>query len=465
MTLSNRIDLARAMFGTDREPAAVTRISGTATADSDDGTVTIELEDGDVIEAGCIGSVQSGQTVTVHVQRGHAQVIAAEGWGDALQATADEAAAVANATNQHFWSDTNGAHVTEVTQESWSTTPSGYNSLWNSLGLLFRNALNNLVSIAQSAISFYDGQGNAAANITASFGANGSQIGKSGESHVEIDYHSMRMVDKEDNEYFRVADLADSVGYVQYTFYGDGATTAWKLPADGLTLGVPDVLIYDGNGQSMGRPNSAIVDIDSGIYYIHILPAVASGYYAVAKIEITSTSVPYATFGTRGDGNIGMNSASLGESLIAATKDQTAVGRFNVGDDDGQNAFIIGNGTSNARSNALTVDWDGNLDVAGAISGDISGLFATETKTGTTIGSVSGNGGTKYLSIDISKTGYKPLAVVGYYLSGASRLHIYQLTLDTANAKAEVRLVNKDSSATSATATIDVQVLYVKTSA
>ena len=103
MTLSNRIELARALFGTDSAPASsVVRITGVADTDSDSGTVTVTLDDGDPIEVGCIGSVSEGDTVTVHVQGTSAQVIGAEGWGDeinalAVQAQADAATAASAA--------------------------------------------------------------------------------------------------------------------------------------------------------------------------------------------------------------------------------------------------------------------------------------------------------------------------------------------------------------------------------
>ena len=97
MTLSDRIEIARALFGTDRQPAAsVVRITGVADSDSDDGTVTVTIGEGDPIEVGCIGSVSEGDTVTVHVQDGSAQVIAAEGWGDEINALAVQAQADAD---------------------------------------------------------------------------------------------------------------------------------------------------------------------------------------------------------------------------------------------------------------------------------------------------------------------------------------------------------------------------------
>jgi len=51
---------------------------------------------------------------------------------------------------------------------------------------------------------------------------------------------------------------------------------------------------------------------------------------------------------------------------IASGESQTALGKFNVADTT--SAVIIGNGTSNARSNALTVDWSGNVTASGTVS-------------------------------------------------------------------------------------------------
>lgn len=65
---------------------------------------------------------------------------------------AQQAEAVATATGQHFWPDTDGVHVTEVTQDEWndSTSPnyhSGANVLLNALGQLFRDGVNNLLAL------------------------------------------------------------------------------------------------------------------------------------------------------------------------------------------------------------------------------------------------------------------------------------------------------------------------------
>lgn len=111
---------------------------------------------------------------------------------ESVAAIAQEALDVANATGQHFWSDSDGIHVTEVTQEEWQTTPSGANVLINSAGQLFRSVLNNLLAVLPSGIAIYDGNGNAASNILAQFTANiirlGGKFAASGRSTAKVQF-------------------------------------------------------------------------------------------------------------------------------------------------------------------------------------------------------------------------------------------------------------------------------------
>ena len=101
---------------------------------------------------------------------------------------AEEAAAVASATGQHFWDADDGAHVTEETKDEWLDAAANdfadldeshnhWNTLWNSMGMLFRRALNDLVSITHSAIAFYSGDGNTADDFVAGFGKDGIIFG------------------------------------------------------------------------------------------------------------------------------------------------------------------------------------------------------------------------------------------------------------------------------------------------
>lgn len=58
-----------------------------------------------------------------------------------------------------------------------------------------------------------------------------------------------------------------------------------------------------------------------------------------------------------------------GNNTIAQGANQTAIGKFNIADTNNAYAFIIGNGAAEAtRANALTVDWSGNLTIAGSLS-------------------------------------------------------------------------------------------------
>ena len=111
----------------------------------------------------------------------------------------------------------------------------------------------------------------------------------------------------------------------------------------------------------------------------------AEGYYSVASAPRSHATNHYT---------------------IAQRADQTAIGRFNVADTAGADetalgdyAFIIGNGTAdNARSNAFTVDWEGNVNIPAGAEYMINGVpigsgnTYTLTKSGDTI-TLTGSGG------------------------------------------------------------------------
>lgn len=75
---------------------------------------------------------------------------------------------------------------------------------------------------------------------------------------------------------------------------------------------------------------------------------------------------------------IGDYSHTQNYGTIAKCNSQTALGKYNVEDSgtgDGTYAVIVGNGTGHlARSNALTVDWNGNVDIASGAQYKINGV-------------------------------------------------------------------------------------------
>lgn len=166
------------------------------------------LREDNIVELPTGPSVKAGETVTVQVVNGMPMVVSSAGSGDrqesnieealtvganaldvseAAQAAADEAEAIANAVNQHFWTDSDGVHITEETQRDWNdSSSSGYhsgaNAILNALGLLFRSGLVNLAQFAPGGIALYDGQGNLAANIVAQFTENEISLSPKAES-------------------------------------------------------------------------------------------------------------------------------------------------------------------------------------------------------------------------------------------------------------------------------------------
>ncbi len=450
MSLSSKTELARALFRS-TPPDSVTRISGTATADSADGTVTVQLEDGDVIEVGTIGSVSAGDTVTIHVQRGEAQVIASEGWGDAMQAAVDEATAIAEATGQHFWHDSNGAHVTEITQDQWAQSQTGHNILVNAEGMLLRDALNFLAAFSPSAVTFYDGNGNDASNITAQFGSAGAIIGASGRPRVLVSSDRLSAVNADDALFFDVdyngaqTTARTSIAAYKVDYVDDGtnqlfdqidisSAASGTIGMSGITVILPT--IYDRVGSVISTSNCTAT-LNSGSHTVDIVPTVTfiagtsgsvtatavldnlSGpditvtlvftYNATdgtldATIAVADMRLDYITTGSVGydivttapaftlgsrqaGGTSGDYSAAIGEGIEAQGDYQTAVGRYNVA--DSTSALIIGNGTGeNARSNAFTVDWSGNVEAAGTIEakcGAVATSGVATASTGTTI--------------------------------------------------------------------------------
>lgn len=86
-----------------------------------------------------------------------------------------------------------------------------------------------------------------------------------------------------------------------------------------------------------------------------------------------------------GDGSVALNNATAeGINSIACNSSYASginsctLGKYNVGDSNNLYAVIVGNGSRSSRSNALTLDWSGNLNVSGNVNGvDLASLITT----------------------------------------------------------------------------------------
>lgn len=105
-----------------------------------------------------------------------------------------------------------GAYVTAQTQDEFKQTPTGKNSLWNSLGMLFRSGLNYLLAIlaggadgtGPKGIAIYDGQGNSESNIVAQFTDSGSVLGKQNNGQLALTDANITLTDQGNKTAFTV---------------------------------------------------------------------------------------------------------------------------------------------------------------------------------------------------------------------------------------------------------------------
>lgn len=141
---------------------------------------TVDVREGDELLVSLYGSDGQLSPVVTAVAaggdrtRGEVQQAAQ----DATHAAemAGEVAAVATATNQHFFSDDAGVHVT--TDES--DAAGGSNVLLNASGMVLRSSETPLAAFTSSGVSVYDGAGADAANVVASFSSKGVELGAPG---------------------------------------------------------------------------------------------------------------------------------------------------------------------------------------------------------------------------------------------------------------------------------------------
>ena len=183
-----------------------------------------------------------------------------------------------------------------------------------------------------------------------------------------------------------------------------------------------------------------------------------------------TTTAPAIALGTRDDETPGIYSATIGEHLIAAGDDQIAMGKFNVEDANDEFAVIVGNGTADsARSNALTVDWSGNLEAAGDVTDGSGNVLSDKADASDVkeimVASVSlssvtltANGGTGSATGSVARSGYTPLGIIGVQKSGSGNGQASVTAFMISGTTATVSLYNHATA--SRTVGVTVYVLY-----
>lgn len=373
-----------------------------------------------------------------------------EGAVEQVSETADTAKTIATNTAQYFWTSSdgtdNGAHITETPKEQFESNPSGGNLLATTNGIAVRDGLTERAQFGETVV-----------------------IGETTNTHQEMDYHSLKLIDKECNTYFYVSDLRGSDGkahivdkfsggeyryWLTFTPTSTNYTvtgTNWgskhivykgteyfdfddNLPPDATVIAEYDTESGDVKAYTIGMRGTGDVGASSSVVgtrcvasgkfaYAEGLNTTAEGYVAHAEgysttasntahaegyfttaSEVHSHAEGYYTTASGGNSHAegsytaasGGNSHAEGYATTASGycshaegeysnaegkwshaggyfvtaqgSHQTAIGKYNKINGI-EHAFIVGNGTSNSnRSNALTVDWNGNEVIAGTLT-------------------------------------------------------------------------------------------------
>lgn len=225
-------------------------------------------------------------------------------------------------------------------------------------------------------------------NVIASFNDT-IVMGTSGGMQTRVDFNSFEIVDKDGNVLVSIGDTAEADGYTHVTdaFTGTGTATRFTLSKEYSSIvGIVKVIVDD-------------VEQDSSTYSLQGVGSTANIRFSSAPASGAAISVEYTIsgnfihydFGSRAAGDIGsrsmvhgtdnlargFNAFASGEGLIAYQRNHHVFGKYNVLDGrsstpettEGEYVEIVGNGTDDSnRSNARTLDWQGNEWIAGALT-------------------------------------------------------------------------------------------------
>ena len=346
-----------------------------------------------------------------------------------------------------------------------STSPNymkGQNIIMNTDGFSIRNGGLPMMVLDNDSLDFNAVDTSLGTYTTmATFGLTGATIGQSGASRLEIDSQSMRMVDRNGNSYLYISDLRDSDGkaHIIDTFTSDGIELAYYLTYPAISSDYT-VIVSDGSGGSVqktadmfvfaniptiGATITAEYDTESEevkAYTVGIrgtgdvgasstiigTKCVASNKFAYAdgyKTEAEGVAAHAEGFRTTASGDDshaeGFFTTASGDDshaegyrtraegnyshvqnlrTIAGYDYQTVIGKNN--DNQPDTAFEIGNGELNARSNALTVDWSGNVNASGSVitSAKYNDAYYADSSAGYSV-TISSLAGSTYLGQEI----------------------------------------------------------------
>lgn len=349
----------------------------------------------------------------------------AQAAAEAAQVAAGAAQADIDSQKEYFWHDANGAHVLGS-----KTAVTRYRTDIDSEGMHIKDVSGEVQEVAK-------------------FTADGAQIGKTGEAHQELDYHSWRLTDKDGNVFAEVKDLRgkDGTATIIAKFKGDGETTEFSLPVTATEI--VDITV-DGTsteatltelnteikfvsapaqkakiictyktdderaksytfGKRVANKNTGAYSFAEGINAVASgkcshsegLGGYAEGNCSHAEGWATTASEDCAHaegIGTHAKGYCshaegketeaqGDWSHSAGYRTIAGFDNQMVIGSYNDNKED--SLFEIGNGTYTSHSNAFRVTKDGKAYDGERCLSDIGTVYRAEKHVAITTASIN----------------------------------------------------------------------------
>lgn len=350
---------------------------------------------------------------------------------------------------QYFWFESDsssawgsGAHVTLYPESQFtdSTNPNymkGQNIIMNTDGFSIRNGALPMMVLDNDSLDFNAIDTTQGTYTTiATFGLTGAIIGRTGSAHSVIDADGQRFYAS--NGTTQLANIG----------YGEGQAESGTAVAPYYTFGIREDNSVIGNYSVAEGGYTTASGADSHAegfgttasgHYSH-----SEGYNTVASDDCahaeggdTIASGYYAHAEGIGTTASGDYSHSQNEGTFASGASQTAIGAYNKEDTDGTYLFIIGNGEGDdtaSRSNALTVDWNGNVVASGGVTDGNNhtisrnnGVPRETVATGTNLNSVVTrgvywlNGNNTYTN---APTSYGLLEVFNYYNATATTSNV-----------------------------------------
>lgn len=263
----------------------------------------------------------------------------------------------------------------------------------------------NKVLIATGSGSTYTTAGTyivGASGTLASFTATGAIIGQnvSGQSRAVITADGMQVYRGESGTDAQIVNLGYGLGnneqggqsYAPYTTLGtrlNGSVVGNYSVAEGRDVVASGALshaegMYSKTIGSCSHAEGAGAIASGGSSHAEGGDCTASGFVSHAEGNVTIASGEgahaegtycvasgdYSHAEGRSTHAEGLNSHAQNYYTIASQDNQTALGKYNLEDVNNKYAVIVGNGTgTSARSNALTVDWSGNVVASGSVDG------------------------------------------------------------------------------------------------